>query len=82
MKKLIKKDGLIFISFREGSFEGFTDKSRTGLFEDKKRFLSTYKMSEIKKLLSLLNYKVIETSKAKRKHGGEVFINVFAKYIK
>ena len=82
IKKWIKKNGIIFLSFREGSFEGITDKSKTDLFSGKKRFITLYKVTEIKGLLKSLKYDVLEISRIKRKHGGEPYINVFARNIK
>ncbi|MCX6816240.1 MAG: class I SAM-dependent methyltransferase [Candidatus Aenigmarchaeota archaeon] len=82
IKKYLKNDGVLFISVREGSFEGFTDKSKNEIFSGRKRFVAMYTEDELNEILSSLNYKVIEVSKVRRSLDIEPYINVFARNIK
>jgi ubiquinone/menaquinone biosynthesis C-methylase UbiE len=82
IKKCLKNGGILFISVREGSFEGFTDKSKNELFSGRKRFIAMYTEDELNEILSSLNYKIIGVSKVRRRLSIEPYINVFAKNIK
>ena len=73
--KVLKKEGILFLSVMEGDFEGF--RKHEGLKWDN-RYFSHYQTDELEKLLEAAGFKVIELIKTPTKWG-PMFLNYYCK---
>lgn len=61
--RILKKDGLLYVSFKQGEGQGYELDKRY----NKKKFFAYYKEKEIKPLLTQSGFKVVKTIKPKYK---------------
>ncbi len=80
IKEIMKKDGILFVSVKEGEGEIFSPDDRYG---GRDKFYAYYQEAEIKGLLEAAGFEIIDSSKkeASNKYQRKtVWINIFCKF--